>query len=251
MDKDHLDRSNRSEPDPGWLGSWISAEHLGATAIDACRRHFDASPERRLVVDDFLREDTAGDVGRFLTREARFRPSYGLYHQSGETTREEWHAAAAKKRFYRYRVLDEGQWSDEGSTARATYLELRRALADRRFGDYCAALTGLDFGDEVEVGTHGMERGDFLRRHRDLGRGRRLAFLVYLAPDWRREWGGTLRLHGDDGRDTAVVPRYNRLLLFDVVADRGHHVDPIAVAAGTRRRVSVGGWLHGPSPSAV
>ena len=86
--------------------------------------------------------------------------------------------------------------------------------------------------------------GDFLTCHDDAvaGKGRRMAYVLGLTPDWSPEWGGLLLFHGPDGSVVETfAPRFNALSLFTV--PQPHSVSFIAPYAGTAR-LSVTGWLR-------
>lgn len=236
--------------DEDWLHQWIHPRHLDAGRMQRYRQHFTAQAGPYVVLGDFLRDEVAETVAGFLVAEASYRQSRGLYFAEAECSDEEWAQAEARQRFFSYRVLAEEQWRSEVSSRATAYLALRQAFAERRFADYFSTVTGLPFGDDTEVGTHGMQRGDFLKMHRDLGHNRRLAFLLYLSPGWQEAWGGALHLIDDQGGETPLVPAYNRLVLFDVIANKGHFVTEVTAAAGERSRLSLGGWLHNPPTSA-
>lgn len=86
--------------------------------------------------------------------------------------------------------------------------------------------------------------GDFLTCHDDAvtGKGRRMAYVLGLTPDWSPEWGGLLLFHGPDGSIVETfAPRFNALSLFTV--PQPHSVSFVAPYAGTAR-LSVTGWLR-------
>jgi Rps23 Pro-64 3,4-dihydroxylase Tpa1-like proline 4-hydroxylase len=93
-----------------------------------------------------------------------------------------------------------------------------------------------------------MGSDDFLRLHTYSGHNQRLAFILYLTPDWRPEFGGALCLLDAAGVPTRVDARFNRLALFDVAARSRHYVEPIRPEAGGLPRLTVGGWFDNPSP---
>ncbi len=227
------------------LQSWIRPRHLEAEMLREYRARFYSRRGPFVVLEDFLPDSLARDVSRFLIEEAAYRPSFGLCNTAGECTERDWLAAEKEKRFYRYQVLEEKQWSGRPSAAARSYVNLRMAFGTRPFASFAAALTGLPLFYDTEVGTHCMGSGDFLKEHRDVGNQRRLTFLLYLSTGWRQDFGGTLHLIDGDKAETCIVPKYNLLLLFDAVANQGHYVAPVKAAAGDLLRVSVGGWIHG------
>lgn len=60
-----------------------------------------------------------------------------------------------------------------------------------------------------------QEVGDHLGAHRDKGKGA-VAFVLNLSAEWRPEYGGLLHVKGDDGHYTAIVPKFNSLVLMEL-----------------------------------
>ncbi len=59
--------------------SWIRSEHLEQDALDRYHQAFTSHPARVAVVKNFLQEDVAAKLSRFLASEAQFKLEYGLY----------------------------------------------------------------------------------------------------------------------------------------------------------------------------
>lgn len=91
--------------------------------------------------------------------------------------------------------------------------------------------------------------------HDDRLEGRRIAFILYLTPDWQPGYGGGLDLFGLDAEGgpgeilRTVVPAYNTLAFFRVSARSYHQV--AEVTAPGRERWSVTGWYHAKDTPAV
>jgi hypothetical protein len=90
----------------------------------------------------------------------------------------------------------------------------------------------------VGGGYHSTGPGGRLAVHTDFNQiddmYRRLNVLVFLNHGWRREYGGVLELHGDDGI-TEVLPIFNRTIVF-ATSDSSWHGHPTPVADGHVRR---------------
>ena len=63
--------------DYAWLNDWIQPQHLQGAAIESYKRAFASHPARLLVLKDFLRDEVAEKLSRFLSQEARFKSVYG------------------------------------------------------------------------------------------------------------------------------------------------------------------------------
>lgn len=110
------------------------------------------------------------------------------------------------------------------------YRTLDRHLQTREFLDFVSKVTGipdlLHDPDYVGGGTHENCQGQGLAAHVDFNFHprtrwhRRLNLIVYLNPEWRQEWGGTLELHSDpwhpdDDRIASILPLFNRAVIFE------------------------------------
>ena len=230
------------------LTSLIQEQHHGDGAARVYRSAFEAQPARFLVLEDFLVPAVAERLSRFLAGEAEFASEYGLYGiDDRPITEEEWNAAREEERFFRFSKLvgtrPEFQMSDNS----LTYLRLRSTFQNnddlrRLFED----ATGIELAASADFGSHSMAAGDFLKEHDDDNRNRRLALVLYLSPDWKPEYGGSLKIVDSDGNEYTVEATYNSLVAFDTRAGTSHYVVPVRDAAGARKRLTIGGWYHDP-----
>lgn len=86
--------------------------------------------------------------------------------------------------------------------------------------------------------------GHYLMPHEDLdvSEGRRYAFVINLAREWRQDWGGQLQFLGDDGSVTETfMPGWNMLSLFRV--PQRHQVTLVSPWASRPRHAITGWWL--------
>ena len=129
---------------------------------------------------------------------------------------------------------------------------IRHAIHDLNSGPFIRfleELTGIDHllpdphlsGGGIHLSRHGGHLGvhaDF-NWHEKLQAHRRLNLLIYLTPDWRREYGGELELWNCDGtqRERLVDPDFNRAVLFTTRSDTFHgHPNPWVAPAGIYRQ---------------
>ena len=229
------------------LGSWIQPQHLDVRAVETYAETFSGHPARLIVLPDFLLDEAADRLSRFLTTEATFRISYGLYSPTGgalaHVSEQDWVKAKDRDRFFRFGELsglDERFHSSPCAAAAQGFFECLRGTDFKR---YFEAICGLRLG-AVKINAYSYKRGDFLRLHSDNDKSRRLTFVFYLSAEWERRFGGELIMTGPGGRLAAVEALYNSLVLFDVTADTEHYVEQIKAAAGGRARVSISGWFY-------
>jgi hypothetical protein len=231
--------------DWNWLSSWVEVSHARPEEVAAYRRDFAAHPARLIVIPSFLRAGIADRVAQFLEREAEFRPVHVLSSRpTGEeaVTAEEWAAADAQDRFFRFSEPSGVGQEFRLSPNVVAYLEIVRALGDARFVRFAEGISGLALGSS-RVNVHSMAVGDFLSPHSDARDHRRLTFVLFLSRGWDPGCGGTLHLADGGGGHWSIEPAFNTLVIFDIHAHEEHWVTPIEPAAGTRTRVTIGGWI--------
>jgi len=213
--------------DSAWLSTWVQPQHLDADAVAAARSAFEAHPLRLGVITSFLLPGRARQLSDFLLRQATFRSD--------------------NDRLYRMGILEGVSDEHRLSADVVAHLRFMRALEDRRFIALVEALTGLALG-AATISVHAMRRGDYLRVHDDDLDGRRVAFVLFLTPDWPEDAGGLLRFFGRDTETSSVRPAYNSLAYFDVTVGTSHEVGLITPAAGDLARVTISGWFLAASP---
>jgi Rps23 Pro-64 3,4-dihydroxylase Tpa1-like proline 4-hydroxylase len=118
-----------------------------------------------------------------------------------------------------------------------TYEQLDDLVRSQDFLKVVSRITGIDDliydPDYVGGGTHENRSGQELDPHVDFnyhprtGWHRRFNAIVYLNPEWKEEWGGSIELHQDpwkpeSDRVKSVVPLKNRCVLFET-SERSWH----------------------------
>lgn len=144
---------------------------------------------------------------------------------------------------YGKRAGDSRMW---GPATKAFFEQARSAETCRRLEE----LTGIGplTADDLGGGMHMTGEGGRLALHRDFNRHptlpleRRLNLLVFLNPEWKREWGGTLYLGAS--QEVAVEPLFNRTVLFACGPESWHgHPEPIV---GDHWRRSLACYFYAP-----
>jgi hypothetical protein len=229
------------------LGKWIKPQHLTEENLARYRASFTGHPAQLVVVEDFLLDDVAERISRFLQGEALFEEEHGLYSIDGAVPQGDWESAEDDDRLFRLSRLQGISPEHMMSPNALTYLRLRQALQQPAFREFFEALTGLELGSSDDFGVHSMSVGDFLRPHSDDVRDRSIALVMYLSPGWSPSFGGALHMADETGGDTRVEATYNSIVVFDVQAENSHLVAPIEGAAGETRRLTIGGWYPKPA----
>lgn len=230
-----------------FLREWIRAEHLEEAQLRMYRDMLQSHGSRFVVLRSFLTDSVAEKLSRFLQREAQFHTEYGLYsvHDQG-VPEERWQSAIDQDRFFRFGKLVGTSPEFAMSPNALTYLRFRKTFQDPRFRNFYEHLCGTQLGSSDDFGSHSMAVGDMLRPHSDDNRNRRVAIVIYLSPDWETSYGGALHIVDRQGRVSSIEAAYNTMIAFDVLAETTHYVTSIDPAAGTRRRLTIGGWYPNP-----
>jgi len=186
-----------------------------------------ARPYPHVVIDEFLREDAARELARVFP---------------GPADPVAWDHYAAPGLEVKL-----GCGREERLPA-----PIRHAIHELNSGPFIRfleELTGIDHllpdphlsGGGIHLSRQGGHLGvhaDF-NWHEKLQAHRRLNLLIYLTPDWRREYGGELELWSCDGtkREQTVEPLFNRAILFTTRSDTFHgHPNPWAAPDGIYRQ---------------
>ncbi|HYP26920.1 MAG TPA: 2OG-Fe(II) oxygenase family protein [Blastocatellia bacterium] len=235
-----------------WLKDWVQPGYLQPDTVESCRRAFNSHPARMLVLKDFLPDQVAEKLSRFLSHEARFEPAYGLYSKNvrdgnlSGVSPSAWLESGEGEKFYRFSdyagVLDEFQ----SSPNRTLFQQFFSALRGDGFRLFFEGVSGLELGPAPLINAYSYGPGDFLSLHTDDVKSKRLSFVFYLSPHWERRFGGLLHMIDHKGDVTEVDPDYNSLVIFDVSAKTEHYINPVERCAGGRARLTVSGWFLAP-----
>lgn len=95
--------------------------------------------------------------------------------------------------------------------------------------------------EKFGAGLHCIRRGGFLGMHVDFNRHpsglwRRVNLLLYLNREWRKSWGGALRLEGA-GAVVEIPPNAGTAVIFPTTETSWHgHPEPLNCPEGRERR---------------
>ncbi len=91
----------------------------------------------------------------------------------------------------------------------------------------------------IDLSSSLYQNTDHLLCHDDQLENRKIAFIFYLTTLKKGE-GGSLILHGK--KTKKIVPKFNKIVLFQVSKKSLHEVEEVLV---DKQRISIGGWFHG------
>lgn len=230
------------------VAEWIQEQHLQPEAMERYREEFTSHPARLLVIRDFLRQDKAERLARYLAEDLEYDRKYGLYSVEGTVSEDDWQRAESSDRFFRYSQPVGVKPESHLSPNTLMYMRFKAVFADPDFRRFFESVTGrtLAYASD-DIGAHAMVAGDFMGSHDDDNRERQLAIIIYLTPDWRPEYGGALRVMGSEAGAIEISPMFNSLAMFDVRAGTTHHVAAVTDAADGQVRRTIGGWYHRPT----
>lgn len=116
--------------------------------------------------------------------------------------------------------------------------EYANFLNSAEFIEPMKEITGKTNATYVAAEATCYSKGCFLGEHDDaFDPDNLVAFVFYLTPEWRADWGGILMFENG-----IIPPMWNTLGLFTVPVK--HFVSSVSPAA-TKNRYSVTGWLKG------
>ncbi|HEU4993243.1 MAG TPA: 2OG-Fe(II) oxygenase family protein [Gemmatimonadaceae bacterium] len=230
------------------LGTWIQPKHLEESALEGYRSAFAGHPAHLVVIKDFLQPQMAERLSRFLSNEAEFKVTYGLYSTEVAVSEEEFTRAKDEDRLFKLRRLVGTPPQFQTSPNALTYLQFRVTFQRPEFKAFFEAVSGIPLATSDDFGAQSMTEGDFLRPHSDDNRDRQIAIVIYLSQGWKPENGGQLRVVHLDGKTTVVEAEYNSMIAFNVLTHSAHVVEPVrSLGDSTKRRVTIGGWYHKPT----
>jgi hypothetical protein len=194
---------------------------------DALRARFAAAePFRHVVIDDFFGTPYA------QTLLAAF-PSFETGNSKGEDG-----TPGDKSTLERIKRLGPGYVALDALIQSTPFLEWLGAITDIPGLLYDPAYFG--------GGTHENRHQATLDPHIDFNYHpserwhRRINLIVYLNPDWRESWGGSLELfrnpYNDVRPDVSVVPLFNRCVVFETTEHSWHAFNTIFLPEAFRER---------------
>lgn len=109
--------------------------------------------------------------------------------------------------------------------------------------------TGVELNERVAITGSDYREADLLLPHDDRLEERKFAFVFYLSPEWREEYGGLLHLYDsipEENRPSKIAktifPGENAFVFFQVKVNSWHAVSE--VVAKDKSRLSLNGWFH-------
>ncbi|MCQ8847651.1 2OG-Fe(II) oxygenase [Alteromonas stellipolaris] len=185
--------------------------------------------DRKIRVKNFLDVDYASNLLLSLNNKVKFEMALvrnGTYDSITESAWKSMDMDARKK------VNDEvmnnaaegvgfvyGRHLVTSKESDPTMLKFHDWLNSESVLQWAREISGFEDISSASVQATRYTPGQFLTRHQDVveREGRRLAYVINLAPKWHPDWGGLLQFFEPDGTTTeSWSPEFNTLSLFDV-----------------------------------
>ncbi|XP_062922708.1 prolyl 3-hydroxylase OGFOD1 [Mobula hypostoma] len=141
--------------------------------------------------------------------------------------------------------------SDDLRRRKEYHISALRKILYEDFRMLLSDIVGVQLENTVDISCTKYEYTDVLLCHDDELEGRRIAFILYLVPEWQASDGGTLDLYDADDHNQprqiakSLTPSWNTLVFFDVSSVSHHQVSEVLVEG--KCRLSVSGWFYGQS----
>jgi hypothetical protein len=208
------------------LEKWIQPQHLEKDAIDRMKNLPDRRFVEGIVIDNFLNEKFVERFQHVFDEEAMYKSVYKVYRTKLPVSEEVFLQTPEQSRFTSLRWLDGVKPEYAMSPNWLTYLKFRN-FYKMFFAHYLNAITGHDLVLEEDF-TQSQQFNQYLRKHSDAvdrtERVRRICAVLYLSRDWKSEYGGELKMCLEDGRETGIEARCNRIVLFNPTLGSSHYV---------------------------
>ncbi|XP_069757151.1 prolyl 3-hydroxylase OGFOD1 isoform X2 [Narcine bancroftii] len=141
--------------------------------------------------------------------------------------------------------------SDDLRRRKEYHISALRKILYEDFRKWLSDISGVKLESTVDISCAQYEYTDVLLCHDDELEGRRIAFILYLVPEWQASDGGTLDLYDADDHyqpqkiTKSLTPSWNTLVFFEVSPVSHHQVSEVLVEG--KCRLSVSGWFYGPA----
>jgi Rps23 Pro-64 3,4-dihydroxylase Tpa1-like proline 4-hydroxylase len=221
----------------------LDYEKLAAIAESKSNTYQSANPFPHIILDNFLNEQL---VEQLLQRFPTIKEKAG---QTTEAARTEDGKLSQPKKL----------WLSNQAGVDPLIRQLYWELNSAPFLAFLEKLTGISnlIADPhlAGGGVHQTFRDGFLMIHSDFNKhphfqlDRRLNILLYLNPDWKKEWGGDLELWSRDMSqcEKRISPIGGRCVIFSTTRDSFHgHPHPLnCPEEQSRRSIALYYYTHG------
>lgn len=240
--------------DTHFLKAWIAPQHLEEDAIHSYRAAFESHPSHIARIPSFLRPEMIEKLSELVTNDADFWRVRHLYSESNRNIpEEEFKTADEENRFFEMSQMSRLRLKEGAKPGLnlLAYIKFQEFFFDARFAAFLRALSGLNLVEPSTFIVNSLGAGDYIAGHNDVHQPRhvrRLAFILYLTPDWKPEYGGALHIISHKGEHAMWDVEYNTFAFFDVLGHKEHEVKPVLPAAHALRRISFNGWFSEVDP---
>ena len=233
---------------------WSNWHHFGrrGDSIVPLRLPLQGHPARFVLLAGLHRSPSVAErLSRFLDSEAEFKSEYGLYSVDDRPRHARRMGVCGRGSSASSQVQQAGRHTARVPAERqlAHLPSLPVGLSERRRpAAVLRGVTGIDLAASADFGSHcraGRRLPQVARRQQPEPGAR--AGAVVSSPAWKPDTAEALKIfrrrRGTSPRSTRSTTRS-----WPSTPGRGQRdrVVPISEAAGTRKRLTIGGWYHSP-----
>lgn len=239
-----LEPLEEADPVRSELGALMNERHLIGSQMEVYRDQFRQHPLKIIQIRNCLKPKIADQIAKYLAEEAQYSTIYGLYsrkpHQVDET---EWLNAPDEDRIFIYDMIDRSEQPPGFAPTLLQYLKLRKLVDTEAFRSFAMHVCDISVNRTNVAVTHKFDENQFLRRHNDKSGNRKIAFILYLTPNWQSEYGGALHIVGKSNEEAYFQPEFNSLVMFDVQGHDYHEIQQLKQLPDGVARYTLGGWF--------
>jgi len=237
------------------LGTLVNRDLLSGPMIEGARRQFGAGANRHLVLDQVLLPHLLVPLRRVAAVEGDFEDNLKLKSGAladkkdagarprGAVSAQAFAQAEEDDRFIRQRKLAGPKPEFANSSAIKVENFIRTMFESAPMHEWLSAMTGLSICQTggINLKLHGP--ADYLKKHSDARRGRKLCMVLYLHEAWQRDYAGRFLLHRANNTVKAIDPLPNRLVMFDVTQENFHEIEPLGAVPDGWQRINYSAWM--------
>lgn len=207
------------------LQDWLSPQLFNQENLQNLRRQFaNAKPFPHIVVNNFLQENKATKLLEVIKKEEFIEKESDLFKFK--------------------------QTHDFHFSKNKTIKQFHSECLNWEFFNLISQITNSKFKGTLDMSSSLYESTSFLLPHDDKLEGRKIAYILYLSKNFKKEDGGSFTLYNTKKEKNNFIPTtaakkylplWNSLLLFEVSPISFHEVEE---NFSEKSRYTIGGWLH-------
>ena len=115
-------------------------------------------------------------------------------------------------------------------------------MNSKYFKDYLFKITNIKSYGKIDCSGFIYSDSDYLLPHDDRLEKRKIAFVFNLSKDFKKCDGGSLDFFKKNKIVKSIIPYFNTLVIFKVVAGKTFH--QVSEIRCNKNRISIAGWFN-------